>query len=211
MDTCTKTDIALAPPVYTAKEMTSNRKKIIYIAGTVIALVLIAVIAILLGVFLTQKHYETIIQTTMKGQNREVNQFAATVNDKENVATFYISEGNISATLVYDYNNGVVGYRASHDNLCLLLKMDKNSFPSIDDVIHSLNKNQTLPGAQQLNLYQTGSLVVDRTVLGKTVNILCQNVPIYFAQQNEGSKRLFSYQKCWKVGFVKVCVSVSVK
>ncbi|XP_043917889.1 pulmonary surfactant-associated protein C-like isoform X2 [Protopterus annectens] len=161
-----------------------KRRNIILIASAIFILVLVAVIAILLGVFITQKHYETIVQTTIKLANGEENSLAATLNKMENVATFYTDGKNGSATMVYDYNKSVIGLKSTNEDYCLIIKMEPGKFPSPEDIINNMKKSQEASGeTQQLHLYSTGSQVVDRTVLCQTINVLCQNVPIYWAQQ----------------------------
>ncbi|XP_043926878.1 pulmonary surfactant-associated protein C-like [Protopterus annectens] len=213
MDTSSVTELTMEPPKYSVMENTSSRKKTTCIAGTVTAIVVTALIAVLLGVFLTQKHYETILQTIMKGQNGKDQSLVATVNNRENVVTFYVSEGNVSATLVYDYAHSVIGYKATDKNVCFISKMDKERFPSLNEILDKMkNPVGTEEETQQLVIIPTQLKVVDRTVLGQTINILCNEVNIYWAQETRDVARVdVHFEVCWKTTNLSVCLAVTIK
>ncbi|XP_043915557.1 gastrokine-2-like [Protopterus annectens] len=201
MDTSSKTELTMEPPAYGFVQHARNKKTVI-IACTTVALVLIAVIAILIGVFVTQKHYENILQQTITGSNGQKTDQTVTVNNKENVATFYSTTGNSSATVVYDYSRKLLGYKATNKDSCLVVKLENEEFPSLDEVVHGFQNGEAVNANEanddkKLTISATSSEVVDRTVLGATINALCGNDRIYWAKQGNGNGRIIVYYYCY--------------
>ncbi|XP_029431717.1 pulmonary surfactant-associated protein C-like [Rhinatrema bivittatum] len=210
METGSKTDLVESPPVYSfsPKNWSDRKKKVGTISIVVVVLSLIAVAAILIGVKMTQAHTEKIFQITHNEDGKET-QETATVNKKEGVATFYVTGGNTSATVVYDYTNTVIGIKGD-PSACYVTRMDKSKVPSLDSISQKYQSLQasspnSISGAQnQQSAYFSVQKepVADRSVLGTTINVLCSNNPIYWMQESSGAARSVARRFCIRV---RVC------
>ncbi|XP_043932677.1 gastrokine-2-like isoform X2 [Protopterus annectens] len=143
-----------------------------------------------------------IFQQTLTGSDGENTDQTVTVNSKENVVTFYSTKGNSSATIVYDYSRNLLGYKVTRKDSCLVVKLESGKFPGLDEVVDGFQNGQALNANdanddKKLTISATTSEVVDRTVLGSTINALCANNHIYWAQQGNGKGRAYYYYYCY--------------
>ncbi|XP_069480770.1 surfactant protein C-like [Ambystoma mexicanum] len=203
METGSKLDLVESPPVYSISPKgwtPEKRKKVVIISVVVIVLSLIAVAAILIGVKMTQDHTEKIFQMSFKNPDGSNSQQTATVNKQESVATFYVTGKNSSSTILYDYTNSLICTRVD-SKVCYITKMDKSKIPSLDSISSSFQNMQSTssisPTSQVSSTYTAQKeAVVDRTVLGTNVNVLCSGVPIYWIQETTAASRAL-YRYCY--------------
>ncbi|XP_043932675.1 gastrokine-2-like isoform X2 [Protopterus annectens] len=141
-----------------------------------------------------------IFQQTITGSNGEKTDQTVTVSSKENVATFYSTIGNTSATVVYDYNRNLLAYKVTNSSSCLVVNLTSDKFPSLKEVADGFQNgdaqnSNTANDGKKLTISAT-SQVVDRNTLGSTMNILCANDQMYWAVQGNGNGRLYYYCYC---------------
>ncbi|XP_060107093.1 pulmonary surfactant-associated protein C [Heteronotia binoei] len=178
-----------APPDYTASPRLPGLpcKKLLIVVVVVVVIVLVVLGFLLMGLHITEKHTETVLQMTIQGLDGDGSLQHLSMTRKERLATFHVRvDSNTSATVVYDYSNLLIGYRSWPGPSCCVTKMNKENIPSLDDITKSFQKVQCkLPTAphQQTEEKEEGLLVflTDRSLLSTTVNILCSSVPIYWA------------------------------
>ncbi|KAM7137790.1 surfactant protein C-like [Macrochelys suwanniensis] len=161
-----------------------NRKEIILISGVVVLLAIIITGAVLIGVHMTQKHTEKIIQITSSGSNGEVTEQTMMVSSQENMAAFHVEGNTTSATVVYDYKHGLIGFRVQDGRKCLVVKMDKVAIPSLAEITQRIENFATqVPGDNSLSYSFHEGQVANRMALGISLNLLCSDVPIYWAEE----------------------------
>ncbi|XP_067419595.1 surfactant protein C-like isoform X2 [Emydura macquarii macquarii] len=181
-----------------------NRKEAILISVVMVLLAIIITGAVLIGVHMTQKHIEKIIQTTSSGSNGEVTEQTMMVSSQENVVAFHV-EGNTSATLVYDYKHGLIGLRVQDRRKCLVMKMDKVTVPSLAEMTQRIENFATQgSGDNSLSYSFREGQLADRTALGTTMNILCNDVPIYWAENTKKQERRWWF--CLYLVFQRACI-----
>lgn len=204
METGSKTDLVETPPVYSFSPKTwpaERKKNVVVISIVVVVLSLIAVAAILIGLKMTQDHTQKIFQITYKEDGRDT-QETATINKKDGVAAFYVTAENSSATVVYDYTNGIIGIKGD-PSACYVTKMDKDKVPSLDSISKKYQSSQASSSASsseqnQQNAYFIAQKepVADRSVLGTTINVLCSKSAIYWMQETSGATKSARRRGC---------------
>lgn len=182
-------------PFFSFPKMTEKRKTWAWAVVVLMLLAIIVVGATLIGVYMTQKHIEEVVEMAFEAKTGEKVQQTVMVNNEENVAAFYVSSNNVSSTVLYDYNHDIIGFRRINNQKCFAMKMDDVDFPSINDILkvikHFQRQNATSDSGLSYDLLE--GLEADRTKLGVPINILCSDVPIYWATQNK------SPQLRWKI------------
>ncbi|XP_053547142.1 pulmonary surfactant-associated protein C-like [Bombina bombina] len=158
-------------------------------AWSVVVLMLLAVIVVgatLIGVYMTQKHTEAIVEMAFHDKSGERVQQTIMVNEEENVAAFYVNANNVSSTIVYDYKHKIIAFRRMSSNKCYVMNMTSNNSPKITDILKGIkrfqSKNTTSENDMSYDIMEGDE--ADRSQLGVTVNVLCSEVPIYWATQN---------------------------
>ncbi|XP_065272997.1 pulmonary surfactant-associated protein C-like [Emys orbicularis] len=188
----TKPTMPAEPPAYRfMPAVPKNRKEIILISVVVVLLAIIITGAILIGVYMTQKHTEKIIQITSSGSNGEVTEQMMMVSSQENVAAFHIEGNTTSATVVYDYKHSLIGFRVQDRRKCLVVKMDKVAIPSLAEITQRIENftTQQVPGDNSMSYSFRERQLADRTTLGTSLNLLCSDVPIYWAEDMQKERR----------------------
>nr|XP_023963496.2 pulmonary surfactant-associated protein C-like isoform X1 [Chrysemys picta bellii] len=182
-----------------------NRKEIILISVVVVLLAIIIIGAVLIGVYMTQKHTEKIIQITSSGSNGEVTEQTMMVSSQENVAAFHIEGNTTSATVVYDYKHSLIGFRVQDRRKCLVVKMDKVAIPSLAEITQRIENfaTQQVPGDNSMSYSFRERQLADRTTLGTSLNLLCSDVPIYWAENMQKERRGWSL--CVGIYIFSIC------
>ncbi|XP_065426489.1 pulmonary surfactant-associated protein C-like [Chrysemys picta bellii] len=141
MDCKSTTELTMPaqPPVYSSMpKVSTNQRRIILASVMVILLGFFIVAGALVGVYLTQKHTEKVLDMVIQGNKGEEEEQTAMVNERENVAAFHIKRKKSTATVVYNYNQGLIGLRITNSKKCFMMKMDKLNIPSLDEISRDL-------------------------------------------------------------------------
>ncbi|XP_066495733.1 surfactant protein C-like [Tiliqua scincoides] len=152
-------------------------KRLLIIVVVVVLIVVIIVGVLLMGLYVMQAHTETVLQMTLGGLGGGgESQLNLPIMDvMEETATFNVDDGtNPPATLVYNFNKLLIGYKSWPSQACYITRMDKGNIKGLDA---SLKEFQT-------KLSITPTLLpslVDRSLLGTTINVLCSHVPVFWA------------------------------
>ncbi|KAM5132158.1 surfactant protein C-like [Mantella aurantiaca] len=123
------------PPYSTFPNMKQPKKKWIVGVSVAFLLVLITIVATLIGVYMTQKHTETMVTMAFNSQNGQNSQQTILVNEQEDVAVFMVLTNNSSSTILLDYKRKIIGIRTSSNTVCHLLRMDEVQTPSISEIL----------------------------------------------------------------------------
>ncbi|XP_043390012.1 pulmonary surfactant-associated protein C-like isoform X2 [Chelonia mydas] len=148
-----------------------------------------------------------IIQITSSGSNGEVTEQTMMVSSQENVAAFHVEGNTTSATVVHDYKPGLIGLRVQDRRKYLVVKMDKVTIPSLAEITHKIENFDTQQGSGEDSLSYTFSegQLANRTALGTTLNILCSDVPIYWAGSSQKQQHRWSiYVHFWGITITSV-------
>ncbi|CAM5171661.1 unnamed protein product [Eretmochelys imbricata] len=130
-----------------------------------------------------------IIQITSSGSNGEVTEQTMMVSSQENVAAFHVEGNTTSATVVHDYKPGLIGLRVHDRRECSAwLKLPRKS----RTLTHSGS------GEDSLSYTFSEGQLANRTALGTTLNILCSDIPIYWAGSSQ-KRRWSIYVHFWGI------------
>ncbi|XP_038236333.2 pulmonary surfactant-associated protein C-like [Dermochelys coriacea] len=171
------------PPVYSFMPKVSTTQQRIILASVVVILLGFFIVAsALVGVYLTQNHTEKVLDMVIQGNKGEEEEQTAMVNERENVAAFHVRKKKSTTIVVYNYNHGLIGLRITNSKKCFVMKMDKLNIPSLDEISRDLpNFNAKQVSGDKMSYSFTEAEPADRTTLGTTLNILCSDIPIYWA------------------------------
>ncbi|NXD16311.1 GKN2 protein, partial [Nothocercus nigrocapillus] len=110
-----------------------------------------------------------------------------TIDNKKNIADVHIRSGVYSSDTIFDYLHGYVAARVFSRNACFILKMNKNSFPELQELGRRAYEKQTLK-----KLFSPNNLWVEYTpgnsalanikewfVYGSAIEHLCRDLPVY--------------------------------
>nr|XP_060643677.1 pulmonary surfactant-associated protein C-like [Anolis sagrei ordinatus] len=179
------------PPAYKfIPRVPKDRTQMILISIVLVLLMTIIIGAILIGVHITQEHTEKIIKTTTKGANGETVKQTVMVDTQENVAVFYIHSNTTSATVVYDYQQSLIAFRIHSKKQCSVVVMDLVDVPSLHEITELVDHSGKQVSGEDSLVYtfkQQG--MADRNALGTTINVLCSDVPVYWAEKNHKKPR----------------------
>ncbi|XP_063799778.1 pulmonary surfactant-associated protein C-like isoform X2 [Pseudophryne corroboree] len=160
---------------------------------SIVVLMLLAVIVVgatLVGVYMTQKHTEAVVEMAFNSKNGEKVQQTVMVSNGENVAAFYVNTNNTSSTVLYDYKHDIIGFRRMGNNRCYIMDMTTSDVPTMSDILKSVRnfQKQNVTSDTDISYNLLEGEEADRTKLGVHVNILCRDVPIYWATQNKSPR-----------------------
>ncbi|KAM4036557.1 surfactant protein C [Anomaloglossus baeobatrachus] len=172
-----KTVLMDTPPVYSELlpipriPCLGGVKKLLCVVVVVVVLVLVLLAFLLMGVFMSQKHTETIFQMSLQdGANAKLR--------SSGVATFHLDTGiNTSDSVVYDYSKLLICTRPRPGNACYITHMEPERVQSLQNIAENvLSKLGTESGKQNDPL----KLVSDPSILGTTIQVLCGDLPVYW-------------------------------
>nr|XP_023961389.2 pulmonary surfactant-associated protein C [Chrysemys picta bellii] len=165
-------------------------KRILIIVVVIVLIVVVVLGALLLGLHVTQEHTESVLQMTIEGLEGEESQLRLSMDWEEEVATFHIDAGTHDpGTVVYDYSNLLISYKSWQGRACYITKMDKENIQGLDTTAKAFHQHLQLKsliptpeqGEEEEEDKGFPMPLADRSILGTTINILCSDVPIYWA------------------------------
>ncbi|XP_053223334.1 pulmonary surfactant-associated protein C-like [Podarcis raffonei] len=184
-----------------------ERKQMILISVILVLLAIIIIGAILIGVYMTQQHTEKIIKITSSRGDGDVVEQTMMVNNQESVAAFHIQSNTTSATVVYDYKHGLIGFRIQDRKQCSVVAMDSVDVPSLSEITQGIEHfDEHDSGDDHVSYSFKQGKLADRTTLGTTMNILCSDVPVYWAENNHKAQR--SSLLCGGLLILKLCLTL---
>uniref|UniRef100_A0A8C3RUC1 Surfactant protein C n=1 Tax=Chelydra serpentina TaxID=8475 RepID=A0A8C3RUC1_CHESE len=194
MDVSSKEALIEAPPDYTPVPrvpcLSPHLKRLLIIMVVVVIIVLVVLGFLLMGLHISEKHTETVLQMTIEGLEAEESGLRLSMDWEEEVTTFHIDAGTHDpGTVVYDYSNLLISYKSWQGRACYIFKMDTENIPGLDTIAKAFHQHLQLksliptPEQGEEEEEEKGFPVplADHSILGTTVNILCSNVPIYWA------------------------------
>ncbi|XP_056392866.1 BRICHOS domain-containing protein 5 isoform X2 [Hyla sarda] len=132
-----------------------------------------------------------VVRLTYKNlQGSSVNQ--STITDKRrNTVTYRVTSRNQTSVVLFDSKHGLVCYKAAGEKSCFLRRMEMRDMENIHsflnmsvakDSILFLQNNRTRYYREFLGVI--GGRKVNHELVGEPVQILCDQLPIYWAPQD---------------------------
>ncbi|KAG8568194.1 hypothetical protein GDO81_013912 [Engystomops pustulosus] len=182
-----------------------SRNRWILGTGLVVLMVGIIVTATLVGVYMTQKHTEKMVTLVYNAMDGQKVQQMITVNEQETMAVIFVKSSNGSVTVLYDYKKNVIGIRQMNSSACYVLRMDRSHTPSIRDILKQMDyiKSHNVTSDAEITYSLEPDQVANPIDVGMSVNILCNDVSIYWA-------KLMNTEELKRIK-IKVKVKVKVK
>uniref|UniRef100_A0ACB8EZR7 Uncharacterized protein n=1 Tax=Sphaerodactylus townsendi TaxID=933632 RepID=A0ACB8EZR7_9SAUR len=154
-----------------------NIKRFLIVLIIIVLVVVIIVGALLMGLFITQAHTETVLKMTIEGRESQLNLSL----DQEEVATFYVDDRiNDPATVVYYFSKLLIGYKSWKRKACFITTMDKGNIQGLDTILKKFQTNLSITFPMQREEETFLLPPADPSTLGATVNILCSHVPVFW-------------------------------
>ncbi|XP_075411836.1 surfactant protein C [Tenrec ecaudatus] len=189
MDAGSKEVLMESPPDYTAAPRGRisipccpvHLKRLLIVVVVVVLIVVVIVGALLMGLHMSQKHTEMVLEMSMEGP--EAQQRLALSERAGTTATFSIGS---TGMVVYDYQRLLIAYKSAPGTCCYIMKMTPEGIPSLEALIRKFQNFQAKSAALAPKLGQeerrkSGSESSgDPAFLGTTLSILCGEVPLYY-------------------------------
>ncbi|XP_045313589.1 pulmonary surfactant-associated protein C isoform X2 [Leopardus geoffroyi] len=189
MDVGSKEVLIESPPDYSAAPRGRfsipccpvNLKRLLIVVVVVVLVVVVIVGALLMGLHMSQKHTEMVLEMSIGGP--EAQQRLALSERVGTTATFSIGSTGIVA---YDYQRLLIAYKPAPGTCCYIMKMAPENIPSLEALTRKFRNFQVKPAVSTSKLGQeevrdAGSASsVDLDFLGTTVSTLCGEVPLYY-------------------------------
>ncbi|XP_007529193.1 pulmonary surfactant-associated protein C [Erinaceus europaeus] len=186
MDIGSKEVLMESPPDYTAAPRGRfgipccplHLKRLLIVVVVVVLVVVVIVGALLMGLHMSQKHTEMVLEMSIGGP--EAQQHLAMNEYRGTTATFSVGSTGIA---VYDYQRLLIAYKPAPGTCCYIMKMAPESIPSLEALTR---KFQTKPEVPSSKLAQEGAAdpgagaSLELAFLGTTLNTLCGEVPLYY-------------------------------
>ncbi|XP_059782240.1 pulmonary surfactant-associated protein C isoform X1 [Balaenoptera ricei] len=196
MDVGSKEVLMESPPDYSAVPggrfqipcCPVNIKRLLIVVVVVVLVVVVIVGALLMGLHMSQKHTEMVLEMSIAGP--EAQQRLALSERVGTTATFSVGSTGIVA---YDYQRLLIAYKPAPGTCCYVMKMAPQSIPSLEALtrkfqnfqvgVCSFQAESSVPTSKlgqeegrDAGLASSGDLAF----LGSTVSTLCGEVPLYY-------------------------------
>ncbi|XP_025318945.1 surfactant protein C isoform X1 [Canis lupus baileyi] len=190
MDVGSKEVLIESPPDYSAAPrgrlgipcFPSSLKRLLIIVVVIVLVVVVIVGALLMGLHMSQKHTEMVLEMSMGGP--EAQQRLALQERVGTTATFSIGSTGI---VVYDYQRLLIAYKPAPGTCCYIMKMTPENIPSLEALTRKFQDFQVKPAVSTSKLGQeeghdAGSASPGDPLdfLGTTVSTLCGEVPLFY-------------------------------
>lgn len=189
MDMGSKEVLMESPPDYSAAPRGRfgipccplHLKRLLIVVVVVVLVVVVIVGALLMGLHMSQKHTEMVLEMSIGGP--EAQQRLALSEHTATTATFPIGSTGLA---VYDYQRLLVAYKPAPGTCCYLMKMAVEDIPSLEALTRKFHNFQGKPEMPASKLGQEESSGSGSTspgglaFLGAAVTTLCGEVPLYY-------------------------------
>ncbi|XP_004442363.1 PREDICTED: pulmonary surfactant-associated protein C isoform X1 [Ceratotherium simum simum] len=189
MDVGSKEALMESPPDYSAAPRGRfgipccpvHLKRLLIVVVVVVLVVVVIVGALLMGLHMSQKHTEMVLEMSIGGP--EAQQRLALSERAGTTATFSIGSTGI---VVYDYQRLLIAYKPAPGSCCYIMKMTPGSIPSLEALTRKFQDFQAKSAVATPKLGQEedrdgdSASSKDLDFLGTTVSTLCGEVPLYY-------------------------------
>ncbi|KAM4749073.1 gastrokine-1-like [Rhinophrynus dorsalis] len=148
-----------------------------------ITAITLIVVASLLGVFLTQSLANDNIKIDNSGNEGGNVHQTVNINNQDNIANINNLNGWNSWDSVCDYGRGFAATRLFNKKICIITKMDKSTFPSMDQLSTIAKDKKTPPNTQLVTYTINQSPVVNIGDYGEHIESLCKGLKTFIGQE----------------------------
>ncbi|KAM8973137.1 gastrokine-1 [Pelodytes ibericus] len=142
------------------------------------------VVAVLLGVFLTQSLANDNIKINNSGNDGGSVSQNVNINNQDNIASINSLNGWNSWDSICDYGRGFAATRLYNKKICVVSKMNKASFPTLAQLSAiAKDKHQAPPSPQMVTYTINQTPIVNIGEYGQHIESLCKGLPAYTAQE----------------------------
>ncbi|XP_004591512.1 pulmonary surfactant-associated protein C [Ochotona princeps] len=190
MDVGSKEVLMESPPDYSAAPRGRfgipccplHLKRLLIVVVVVVLVVVVIVGALLMGLHMSQKHTEMVLEMSMGAP--EAQQHVALSQRGGTTATFSIGSTGV---VTYDYQQLLIAYKPGPGTCCYLMKMAPDSIPSLEALTRKFQNFQAKPAEPASQLGPDGgpgapgpatSGGADLAFLGVAMRTLCGDVPL---------------------------------
>ncbi|KAM3921511.1 gastrokine-2-like [Leptodactylus fuscus] len=157
-----------------------------WIEGIALAVLLVGIIlaVTLIGIYMSQKHTEKMVTLVFNSRDGQKVQQMISVNEQENMAAFFVHSRNESVTVLYDYRRDIIGIRKMNSSVCYVLRMDRSQIPTIHDILRQMDyfRTHNISDDSKITYRIVPQEAANPPDVGMSVNLLCSDVAIYWAQ-----------------------------
>ncbi|XP_048369296.1 gastrokine-1-like [Sphaerodactylus townsendi] len=148
------------------------------------------------------------IQLINKGNEGGTVYQTVNIYNNANIAAFNTYFGTHSANALVDYNAGLLVYQLPYKRICIVSRMNRDTFPSISQLdnyvheknpsLHSLHRNYGISRKVVKNLYQ----------LGRPIQAMCGGFLTYWATEFQTPDPLVGGKACAGLNLLILDVSL---
>ncbi|XP_004610154.1 pulmonary surfactant-associated protein C [Sorex araneus] len=189
MDVGSKEVLMESPPDYSAAPRGRfgipccplHLKRLLIVVVVVVLVVVVVVGALLMGLHMSQKHTEMVLEMSIGGP--EAQQRLALSERVGTTATFSIGSTGLA---VYDYQRLLIAYKPAPGTCCYIMKVAPENIPSIEALARKIHNFQAKPEMPASKLSQEAGngpgspSSGDLAFLGPAVGTLCGEVPLFY-------------------------------
>ncbi|XP_053126029.1 gastrokine-1-like [Hemicordylus capensis] len=136
----------------------------------------------LLGLFMSSAFANDSIQLINKDNDGGTVYQTVNINNKINVATFNLYSGTHSTNALVDYNSGIILYHMPYKRICVVSRMNRDSFPSITQLESMIHEGHALTSLHRS--YGISRKVVSHmSELGRPTQAICEGLTTYWATE----------------------------
>uniref|UniRef100_A0ABM5EPL8 Gastrokine-1-like isoform X1 n=1 Tax=Pogona vitticeps TaxID=103695 RepID=A0ABM5EPL8_9SAUR len=140
----------------------------------------------LLGLFMDSAFASNAIQLINKDNQGSTVYQTVNINHNTNVAAFNVYSGTHSTNAVVDYNNGIIIYQMPYKRICVVSRMNKQTFPNISQLENMIHEGQPVNPLQR-SYGISRRRVTNLVQLGGPIQAICGGMTTYWATEYQKS------------------------
>uniref|UniRef100_A0A8C3F6Q2 Gastrokine 3, pseudogene n=1 Tax=Chrysemys picta bellii TaxID=8478 RepID=A0A8C3F6Q2_CHRPI len=165
------------------------------------------IIGALLGLCLTQALADDSVNENNQGNDGGNSHQNVNINNQDHIANINSYNGWKGWAAVWDYSKELFTTRLFNKRACIVAKMNKDAFPSLEKLSKFKDQKVRVKGTPPppfLRFSITKTRVRNVAQFGRSIGNLCKGVPTYYAQQDQGEhfSLLFESQGCADAGIL---------
>ncbi|XP_053257367.1 gastrokine-1-like [Podarcis raffonei] len=170
-------------------------------------------LASLLGLLIHSAIASNAIQLINKGNDGGTVYQTVNINHNTNVAAFNIYSGRHSTNAIVDYNSGVVIYHMPFRRLCVMSRMNRQSFPSISNLESMMHEGHPLNTLHR-SYGISRKVVTNIADYGAPAQAICGGMTTYWATEFQRPRPLVEGKGCAGVNLlildIDLCGGISL-
>ncbi|XP_069476491.1 gastrokine-1-like [Ambystoma mexicanum] len=162
----------------------------------------------LLGVFFSPLLADDSISITNQGNACGSVHQTVNINNQDNIANIVAHAGMSSSSSIFDWGSGFVASRILSRRACYVSRMDRATFPSLQEVqrLASTRKMKPKNSYPEVQLQYSGSPqpLVNLGQFGPHIQTLCRSVPTYMVFPARQAEFFVGGELCARAGLLGI-------